>query len=197
MEKPYSGRATLYESPGELEIVVPSRKDWPAILFTGIWLGFWPVGIFFIVSQLFGIIVNFTNEGNQFIIPLFFLLVLTIWVVNGFFAIKAFFWGLLGKEIITIGQGQLAIFNKGLLFAKTQVYDLGEAKRFRAEETKDSEENSWRKRHKPFSAIVVNGTIRFDYGKKTIKFAEALHEAEANYILGKLKAMRILNEGHF
>jgi hypothetical protein len=41
------------------------------------------------------------------------------------------------------------------------------------------------------------GTICFSYGLHTVRFADSLPEVEANYILDKLNAMRILDQGHF
>ena len=42
-----------------------------------------------------------------------------------------------------------------------------------------------------------NGTIRFDYGYKTIKIAGGIDEPEAKYILEKLAGKKLLTNRNF
>jgi hypothetical protein len=43
-----------------------------------------------------------------------------------------------------------------------------------------------------FGKIGTGGTIRFDYGLQTVKFAAGMDEAEAKYLLNKLKERHLL-----
>jgi hypothetical protein len=193
MEKPYNGRAVLHESPGELEIVIPTEKKWSAILFLGVWLFGWAVGEVYGIDMLIGQLGRELEASSIFVS-----IWLVLWTVGGITVIRALLWSLLGEETITIGQGQLSIFKKGDLFAKTKTYDLREAKKFRANEIRlpvKKEENQIG--HINFGTMEAIGTICFNYGLHTVRFADSLPEVEANYILDKLKAMRILDQGHF
>jgi len=40
----------------------------------------------------------------------------------------------------------------------------------------------------------LSGTIRFDYGLQTVKFAAGIDEAEAKFIVDKLKERHLLTE---
>lgn len=47
-----------------------------------------------------------------------------------------------------------------------------------------------------FFNIGSLGTIAFDYGMKTVKFADGIDEAEGKHILNVLKEKRILTEAN-
>jgi hypothetical protein len=148
--------------------------------------------LFFAIAALTGFIGGHIGIGN-----LFLLFWLCGWTVGGFFAIKTLLWNLKGKEIINMGQGYLSIARKGLLFSKTKTYDLKEAKKFRSQEETNDFSAFRGGRRNNLVAFYANGTIRFDYGLQTVKFASGIDEAEANYILDKLKTSRILTETNF
>ncbi|OYU95212.1 MAG: hypothetical protein CFE21_12980 [Bacteroidetes bacterium B1(2017)] len=191
MEKPYSGAATINESFEGFEIIIPTKKNWFVILFLGFWLCGWVFGEVFALTMLTGLLFGKMEFAN-----LFMLVWLGGWTVGGFFAIKTFLWNLKGKEIITIGMGQLKIEKKGLLLAKPKTYDLIESKNFRAQEDNNGTDGIWGMQRNSFAAFNSGGTIRFDYGLKTIKFAGGIDEAEANYIIEKLKTAGILKDSH-
>ena len=48
-----------------------------------------------------------------------------------------------------------------------------------------------------FGAFSSIGTIRFDYGLQTIRFGGGLDEAEAKYIIQKLKYRHLLTEKNY
>src|SRR6201985_1450701 len=101
MEIPYKGRSPIQDNITDLQIIIPAKRNWFIILFLGAWLGGWFVGE----------VVAFRMEGGFFsgkgIPNLFVLFWLIGWTVGGFFAFRISLWNLIGKEIITVGQGGL------------------------------------------------------------------------------------------
>lgn len=55
METPYSGSATLDESYDGIDITIPSKKNWFAIVFLMVWLAGWCMGEMFALSAIFGL----------------------------------------------------------------------------------------------------------------------------------------------
>lgn len=189
MEGLYSGRAILNETFNELEIIIPAKKNWFAIIFLGAWLGGWAIGEIFATGAL----ISMIGEGIEF--PVFFIFFwLCGWTVGGFLAIKTFIWNLIGKELISFAQGQLTIAKKGSLFSKSITFEINNIKKIRAQEVEIpfGSRNGGRTSFGGLNGS--NGTIRFDYGLKTVKFADGIDEAEANFILEKLKIKKIISK---
>lgn len=191
MERPYNGQAILNDTFNELEITIPTKKNWFIIIFLGAWLGGWTMGELFAIGALIGLL-----GGNLGFANFFLLFWLCGWTVGGFFAFKTFLWNLTGKEIITFGQGQLTIAKKGSLLSKPKTYDLNEVKKLRAKEEENLYGAFWGRRNNFSSINSSSGTIRFDYGLQTVKFAGGIDEAEAIFILDKLKTKRLITEAN-
>jgi hypothetical protein len=147
MEIPYKGRATIQDNITDLQIIIPAKRNWFIILFIGAWLGAWIMGEFFALRMVTGL---FSGRGPA---NLFILIWLIGWTVGGFFAFRMFLWNLIGKEIITIGQGTLAVAGPFGI------------------------------RPGGFGAFNTGGTIRFDYGLQTVKFAGALTRLKQSLFL--------------
>jgi hypothetical protein len=186
MEKPYRGRATIQDNFTDMQFIIPAKRNWFIIIFLGAWLGGWLMGELFVsgmfISRLAG------NPAGLFV-----LFWLVAWTAGGFFAFRTFLWMVKGKEVITVGQNTLKIDRKGSLLFKAKVYDLNEVKNLRVQD--DFLNFFWRR--SDLSAFNSAGMIRFDYGLKTIKFAQGIDEAEAKFILDKLKERRMLTEKNY
>jgi hypothetical protein len=189
MEKPYQGHATIHDSFTEVQIIVPARKNWFVIIFLSAWLCGWFIGEIFVLNAI--IAGSAGSSGG-----IFLLVWLVAWTVGGFLAIKSWLWIIKGKEIITVGQGQLSIDRKGALFFKPRVYDLNEVKNIRIQDDRPAFSGFAEKRSDN-SMFNSTGIIRFDYGLRTIKFANGIDEAEAKYILDKLKERRFIMEKNY
>ncbi|SDR95504.1 hypothetical protein SAMN05216490_0268 [Mucilaginibacter mallensis] len=184
MEIPYTGRATIDEDFGGIEITIPTKKNWFIILFLSFWLCGWLAGEIFVSATAFG----FWGRG-----PAPFLIIwLCGWTVGGFFALRTFWWMLMGKEVISAGQGALTIDKKGVFLYRLKTYDLRETKDFRAREDYFATGPFGFGRSNIFN-LDKKGTIKFDYGMQTIMFGEALDEAEANFILQKLRDKKLIS----
>src|SRR5206468_7963371 len=121
---------------------------------------------------------------------------LTARTVGGFFALRAFLWNVSGKEIIAAGSNSIMIDKKGLLLFKPKEYDLREVKNIRVQEDA-LDSNGFFGRRNDFSAFNSGGTIRFDYGLQTVKFASGIDVAEARLIIDKLKERRLITDEHY
>ena len=195
MEKPYTGRAIFNEDFDGAQITIPVKRNWFVVLFLGAWLGGWFMGEIFALGALLGIALTGSALKAGPASPFIFFW-LAAWTVGGFFAFRFFLWNLFGKEIVTLGQGELKIEKKGVPFSKSKSYDLKEAKNFRVvDEPNNSGFGTFQKRD--FSGLNNGGIIRFDYGMQTVKFGGGIDEAEANFILSKLSAKKILTDRNF
>lgn len=188
MEKPSTGRATIIDTLRGLEISIPAKRNGFIVVFLGFWLCGWAMGEIFAIGGVSGLFGEERGPG------LFLLFWLGGWTVGGFFAIRTFFWNLRGREVITVESGLLTVDMKGALFVKTKTYDLNEAKCFRVQE---DEASAWGNRRNNSLAINNGGTIRFDYGMQTVKFAGGIDEAEAKMLLRQLKNKNLLTDKNF
>jgi len=113
------------------------------------------------------------------------------WTIGGIFALNMLLWNLIGKEIITVFPSAITIRRTGSIFFSNKTYDLNEAKHFRAEQNY-YQNNYWGNRSTNDFFGQNNGTIKFEYGLKTIKFGDGIDEAEANYILKQLRDKKLI-----
>jgi hypothetical protein len=184
MEKPYHGRAIIQDNITSMQITIPAKRNWFIILFMGAWLCGWLFGEAFALKGIVGLM--YSHFAGVFL-----LFWLVAWTIGGFFAFRAFLWNLRGKEIIVIGQGQLSIDKVGQILFKPKSYDLQEVKSIRTQEDSYGYNSMFGQRN-AFASFNTGGTIRFDYGLKTIQFGIGLDEAEAKYILNILQSKYFL-----
>ena len=188
LETPYSGRAIINEDFDRIEIVIPGKRNYFVLLFFCAW----------IVGWFFGETSVLTMFGRDGAIDLFMIAWLTGWTLGGIFVVSTILFMLLGKETIEAGQGTISIRNQALFFLSPKVYDLNEIKHIRAVE-EFSMYNGFRfgQRQKGVLSNFNSGTIKFDYGLKTVKFGNDLDEAEARHIIDRLKSRKMLTDKNF
>ncbi|MNH11271.1 hypothetical protein D3C87_481610 [compost metagenome] len=192
MERPYSGIATHHETPTGYSIIVPAKKHLPLILILSLWLVGWIVSIISFgptLGDFYG-----TNGGLSFE-GIFIIVWLLFWIAGGLFVMKTLMWYLIGKEIITIDREQITIARQNDILFRQKIYDLQDAKRFHVEE-EHFEFSFWNRRN-DLGVFRNRGTIRFEYGFKTIKFANDMDQAEANHILETLQSTGYLTATNF
>jgi hypothetical protein len=188
MEAIYNGRAIFEDTFQGIEITIPAKRNLFIMLFLSFWLCGWAVGELFALGSVMG-----DEMGGAGIFILFWLI---LWSLGGIMVISTLRWYLIGKEVITLGNGEISIEKKGNMFSKKKTYDLHQAKNFRVQE--DINPNAdFKGRGNHITAYANTGAIRFDYGMKTIKFGMEIDEAEANFMLQRLKNAGILTANHF
>lgn len=182
---PSKGRAIFQDNYIDFQITIPAYKNWLLIIIGGPFLYGLIKVILMILSTLWN---NKANNQDEEILLSIFLLVL-LWFV--FSVLRLFVWTLIGKEIITIGQGQLTIYMKGALLYKPQVFVLNDVRNLRVQ--KDSVEFLGLKidRSHNLSSSRKHCKIMFDYGNQIVKFALDLNDWESEYILSKLKEWQL------
>ena len=172
--EPAKPRATVSETPEGLRIVVPARRHLLPLLFLPLWLCAWAAGLLAVsATLLFG-----SGAGGP---PQLFMLVwLAGWTAGGLFALYQLLWMLVGREIVTVEGSVLAQQRKLFGWARGQRFDLRQVRDLRvgpAPFDPWSGSAGWR------YWGVGNGTIAFDYGARTYRFADSLDEAEAKAIV--------------
>ncbi|GAA3964199.1 hypothetical protein [Mucilaginibacter dorajii] len=189
MEIPYNGRAIVEDNFDSVRIIIPAKRNNATLAFLCVWLCGWFFGEFSVSSTVF------TSQHHN-APDLFMIVWLTGWTLGGFFALKTALWQLAGKEIIEIGKGTLELKKKNDWFSKIQVYDLNGCKSFRVQDDSIYSNQGRFGSLRGFKGDSI-GTILFDYGMKTVRFGEAVEEAEGKYLLGILKSKRLLVDKNF
>ena len=184
METPYTGRAILIENADSLEIIIPAKKNTLALVYALFWTFAWLAAEVIVISIIFGVTSSTFPK-------LYTVILQCLILVGGISAGRIFWWSFKGEEIIVARQGVLTINRKGLLFYKLKIYDLKQAKNFRARES-TVPYFPFGRSGPGFRNTKIAGTIGFTYGLKTVKFADEIDEAEANFILEKLSVKKLI-----
>lgn len=104
--------------------------------------------------------------------------------IIGLFILYHFLWQVIGKEEVQITSTSIKIGQVVLGYKRTKEYLLEDIKDLGLARVtpKDIVSHSG-----PFISMPNFGTISFDYGAKTIKFAGSIDEAEAKIIIAKIQ----------
>jgi len=164
-------RSTVSEDAGALRISVPMKRSWFVILFLVLWLGGWAIGWRETAKQLISKPVQ----------P-FLLFWIAGWTLGGIWAAIWCLRMLMGRDILTLSGDSLVIRKQVLVFGWAKQYSRSQIRdlRFQPELQQGRAHQSSR--------------IAFDYGAKTITFADGLDEAEANQILSRIRQHSNLRE---
>jgi hypothetical protein len=172
-----NGKAKIDKTSNGLNIFVPSRKNWFALLFGLVWLGGWYFGFLSASKTLFSSgPANFRVDG-------FMTFWLLGWTVGGLGIATLLLWGFFGQEKFISERNEI-LFEKTVFgIGKKNRLDVSGIKNFRTEFGNDNlvNGNRW--------ALwgLGPGKIKFDYGLKTYSFGLAVDDAEAKYIVALLK----------
>ena len=174
---PAPSRVQLQREPGRLRAVVPVRRNWPAILFLGAWLGGWAFGETFAIRQVFFTSTPLTAQG-------FLLFWLAGWTVGGAFAFYTLAWSTVGREEIVVDGRVLAIRQAAGPIGRTRRYDLAQVQELRAASTEQALANRFGR----FSYPGMNrGELAFSYGAKTYRLGIGLEGLDVKLLLEALR----------
>jgi hypothetical protein len=106
------------------------------------------------------------------------------WLWGELAAIRTLLWGLGGKEFISVDNFALKLKRDVFGYGSTREFYLREAKRLRVSSDKSGSKGvNFVLGRRPGET----GTVAFDYGAKTYRFAEGIDEAEAYQLVLALK----------
>lgn len=173
-------------------IIIPSRKNWGAILFSIMILIPWGSVEFgtlsIIMNAVKGTISGMESFSGSLVdlgIGWAMLLVwFFLWTVAGGFAIYPLLWNLAGQEVIGMNSTSLTVTQKIISYSRPKEYDFIHIRDLRVSQPSYS----------PWPAYglfkmfwgLSEGIIAFDYGAKTYRFGSGLDEAEAKMILAEI-----------
>lgn len=139
------------------------KRNWFIAVFLVFWLGGWGIGWKETAKQLA------KNPAQPFL-----LFWIAGWTIGGIWALTWCLRMLAGRDIVTLRQDFLEV--------RKQVFAMGWTKQYLRSQIRDLrfQPEIQQRRAQRVSRIA------FDYGAKTITFADGLDEAEANQILAKI-----------
>jgi len=162
--QPFPMRSTISEDSGTLQISVPMKRSWFVILFLVFWLGMWQMGWRDTAKQLS------RNPAQPFL-----LFWIAGWTLGGIWAVAWCLRMLAGQDLVTVKEDTFGI--------RKQVLTLGWTKQYLRPQMRDLRFRPEFRKGRGHQASC----IAFDYGAKTITFADGLDEAEANQIIATIQ----------
>lgn len=172
-----NGKAKIEKPNGRLNIVIPSKKNWFALIFGMVWLGGWFFG-FMSASDIL-----FSSEPGNSGADGFMTIWLMGWTIAGLAISALLIWGFFGEEKFIMDRNEI-LFEKTVFgIGKKSRLDISALKNFRTEFIGDD----WYGGNRWAFWGLGQGKIKFDYGFKTYSFGLGVDDAEATYIVGLLK----------
>ncbi len=175
--QPADSRITITDTPQGLRIVMPCRRSWFVICLLGFWICGWAVAEVMVAIQFLN--GDAPPEGEFFMLTWF-----GVWTVSGVFAIYAWLWQVLGKEIVNVHGQRFRIRRDIGGFGFDKEYDLLQMRDLRVGQVAfnplefSSSLKLWG---------IGGGVIAFDYGIRTYRFGTGLDEAEAKHVVTAIK----------
>ncbi|QUS54022.1 hypothetical protein [Pseudovibrio brasiliensis] len=171
---PHTGRSAINETPNGLSLEVPARKKPLQLIFLGVWLCMWAFGWI----SAFGTLLT----GAAGFAGFFILFWLVAWTVGGLWVIGIFGWMAIGREIITFNTQGISIARKLGPFSRH--WNCG-AVHISELRTTEQPASSMFSNQMPltFMSGAAHGTLKFDYGNRTLGFGLELETGEAKEIL--------------
>jgi hypothetical protein len=168
-----NGKATIEKTFGGLNIIIPSKKNWFALLFGTAWLGGWFFGLLSASNMLF------PSRTEHFGTNGFMIFWLIGWTTGGLGVIGLLLWGYFGQEKFSTDENETLLARTVFGIGLKDRLDLSEIKNLRTEFGNDN----WLGNNRWAFWGVGPGKIKFDYGLKTYSFGLGIDDAEASYIV--------------
>src|SRR5262249_5244720 len=109
---------------------------------------------------------------------------LILWTLAGGFVVYAWLRNVAGREVVTLSPGTLSLRRQVLGFGRTREFELAHVRDLRVVPLALSPWFLWW--GMSFWGLGP-GSLSFDYGAKTYRFAAGLDEAEAKLLLAELQ----------
>jgi hypothetical protein len=166
-------RFVIEVADGAEQIRIKARRNWFALPLLVVWLSWWTVGGITMVPPL--------TEGFQ----IFQLVWLAIWAAGWLFAAITIVWQLVGVETIRMIGGDLELGYAMAGVTRRRLYRGSEISGL-APVAADIFSRMY-SAYPPFLIWVKAGSVKFDYGSRTIHAAAGLDDAEGRMIVEHLR----------
>jgi hypothetical protein len=158
-------------SDGE-QIRIRPRRQLAAMIFLPIWLVVWGVGGAVAVLSIPGDISPYTAVWIGF------------WALGLVAAAASYAWMLVGSETIRVTGGDLEVTHAGLGLSRRWLYQGAEIRHLQVSVRPAAVSRLGGT--VPFTRMDRTGSVKFDYGARTIYLAPGLEDAEGAMIVDRL-----------
>jgi hypothetical protein len=172
------GRAVVSDTPAGLAITIPARPNRFMLVFVGVWLVGWAAGEWVVLRKV-------ATAQTLDYATLFLIVWLAGWTVGGVVAARSWLWSAFGKERIVLGPATLSMKRDVLGMGRERRYDLPLISNLRTVPVVSS--GRVRSARTPERSGTGRANVAFDYGPGTVYFGGGLDEAEASFIVERLK----------
>ncbi len=154
------------------QVSIPGRPRIIVGIFLLAWLGGWSVGGWSAAQT----VLQKSRNGD---VEWFLVFWLVMWLIGGLSALAVLAYMVAGKEVVTVQPGHLFVRLEVLGVGRSWDYDSTQIKHLRIAPPLPGRQQ-W------------SGSIAFDYGASTVRFARDIEEAEAATIITELTATGFL-----
>ncbi|MBE2186433.1 MAG: hypothetical protein IAE99_06650 [Rhodothermales bacterium] len=170
-------RAKVSDHGWTIDVEIPARRSWFAVAFLSVWLVGWAFGWVAAFASVLGLLD--TKPGDGFV-----LFWLVGWTVGGVFALYSWQWLVFGREVLHVSREGLTVQRKALFPGRTKRYAAASMRNLRVVSA-----DPWYGQMSSLQMPWQNtGTLAFDYGAGTVRFATGLDEGEADLLRPTLAA---------
>jgi hypothetical protein len=183
-DDPLAGGRTRVERGAEgLEITIRARREWATLAFLVVWLPLWTAAG---VGVAAGVVAGGTRADAAFGTAVWSV----FWLATVVFGLAAIAWRLVGREIVELAPDEMRV--------RLVIGPLGRTRRYARPRVRhvrtDPWRGAWRSRPPGFGGerwLAVwglgGGSVVFEYGARTHRFAIRLDEAESAQIAELLR----------
>lgn len=169
-----SPRFTVEASDGREQIIIKAQRSILVVVFLFCWLGGWTVAGASTMAKL-----------SQHLQP-FLLFWLGGWAVGEIYALGTLCWLVSGAEILGFVGSDLEVSYRVFGLSRTKLFRGREIRHLSASAPQKSEQ--FEQPSVPFFTANKTGSVKFEYGPRTIYLAAGLDEAEGRLIVNRLRA---------
>lgn len=164
-------RAKISDHDWTVDVEIPARRNWFIVVFLSFWLVGWAFGE---IAALAAVLGGLATKADAW----FILLWLAGWTVGGAFALYSWQWLAFGRELLHVSREGLSVQRKALLPGRTKHYAAARIRNLRIVPAAPLY-GQMRSLQVPWQST---GTLAFDYGAGTVRFATGLDEGEADLL---------------
>ncbi len=169
-ERPRRSRYIVEDHLSSLRFIIKGRKNWPIVIFLGIWLIGWGVGEVVVAGILFSSLPDLSGD-NWFLV-----FWLTFWTAGGAGALHGWFQAFTSREIVDVNAETLSIKQSVLGIGRRREYAAPYVDNLRIAPNYKS--SSGRSGH----------CLTFNYGGDVVQWGASLSKAEAEEMLALIQS---------